>query len=100
MIGVWPCLMLGVMLIQKRLTPPPQDPIQRDMRNYFPFIITYIMAQFASGLVVYWTFSGLLSAMQQAYIMKSVGVPIHLFSKDEAEKELERKSRKARRPIP
>lgn len=91
MIGAWPCLMLCVMLIQKRLTPPPQDPIQRDMRNYFPFIITYIMAQFASGLVVYWTLSGLLSSMQQAYIMKSLGVPIHLFSKDETERELEKK---------
>ncbi|MCB1681405.1 MAG: membrane protein insertase YidC [Alphaproteobacteria bacterium] len=91
MIGVWPCVMLCVMLVQKRLTPPPQDPIQRDMRNYFPFIITYVMSHFASGLVIYWTFSGMISSLQQAYIMKSFGVPIHLFDKDKTEKELEKK---------
>ncbi|MCB1591047.1 MAG: membrane protein insertase YidC [Alphaproteobacteria bacterium] len=91
MVGAWPCAMLCVMLVQKQLTPPPQDQIQKDMRNYFPFIITYIMAQFPAGLVVYWTFSGLISALQQAYIMKSMGVPIHLFEKDKVEAELEKK---------
>ncbi|MFP4385975.1 MAG: membrane protein insertase YidC, partial [Alphaproteobacteria bacterium] len=56
-IGVWPCLMLAAMLIQKRLNPPPQDNTQRIMMRFFPFMITYIMSQFASGLVIYWTFS-------------------------------------------
>lgn len=91
MIGAWPCFMLCVMLVQKQLTPPPQDPVQRDMRNYFPYIITYVMAQFPAGLVVYWTFSGAISAMQQAYIMKSLGVPIHLFEKNKADAEMEKK---------
>lgn len=91
MVGAWPCFMLAVLLVQKQLTPPPQDQVQRDMRNYFPFIITYIMAQFPAGLVVYWTFSGAISAMQQAYIMKSLGVPIHLFEKNKTDAEMEKK---------
>ncbi len=89
-IGVWPCIMLVAMIFQKKLNPPPQDPLQRDMMNYFPFIITYVLSRFASGLVIYWTFSAILSILQQTYIMRSLGVPIYLFNKDEMEAELEK----------
>ncbi|MGH1456500.1 MAG: membrane protein insertase YidC [Alphaproteobacteria bacterium] len=91
MIGVWPCLMLIAMLMQKKLNPPPQDKMQRDMMNIFPFFITFIMAGFASGLVLYWTFSAALSVLQQAYIMKSMGVPIYFFEKDKFKEALEKK---------
>lgn len=91
MIGAWPCLMLVAMLFQKKLNPPPQDKLQRDMMNIFPFFITFIMAGFASGLVIYWTFSAILSVMQQAYIMRSMGVPIYIFEKDKFKEELEEK---------
>lgn len=83
--------MLVAMLFQKKLNPPPQDKIQRDMMNIFPFFITFIMAGFASGLVIYWTFSAILSVLQQAYIMKSMGVPIYIFEKDKFQEELEKK---------
>ena len=91
-IGVWPCMMLVAMLIQKKLNPPPQDSTQRFMMNIFPFFITMVMAKFASGLVIYWTLSATLSVMQQAYIMRSMGVPIYLFNKDKFAEEQERKS--------
>ncbi len=91
MIGIWPCLMLIAMLIQKTLNPPPQDKMQRDMMNFFPFFITFIMASFASGLVIYWTFSALFSIIQQAIIMRSCGVPIYIFNKDKFKEELEAK---------
>ena len=90
MIGVWPCVMLVVMIIQKKLNPPPQDQIQRDMANYFPFVITFVLSKFASGLVIYWTFSAMLSAAQQMIIMRSLGVPIHLFGETEDEKKIEK----------
>ena len=79
MIGVWPCLMLVAMQIQRRLNPPPTDPIQRDMAMWFPFMMTFIMAQFASGLVIYWTVSAYFGVAQQMIIMRKMGVPIHLF---------------------
>lgn len=90
-IGVWPCLMLAVTLIQKQLNPPPQDKTQRMMMNFFPFFITYIMASFASGLVIYWTFSALFSVLQQMFIMYRMGVPIYIFDRSNAEKELDKK---------
>lgn len=88
-IGIWPCMMLVAMMIQKKLNPPPQDPIQRDMMNYFPFVITFVLSRFASGLVIYWTISAALSILQQMFIMRSLGVPIHLFGETEEEKKLE-----------
>jgi len=88
-IGAWPCAMLLVMLVQKKLNPPPQDPIQRDMMRFFPFVITFILSKFAAGLVIYWTFSALISVLQQMFIMKRLGVPIHLFGETEDEKKLE-----------
>lgn len=91
MIGAWPCVMLVAMMIQKKLNPPPQDKIQRDMMRIFPFMLTFIMAGFASGLVIYWTFSAALSVVQQAIIMRSMGVPIYIFEKEKYEEELDKK---------
>ncbi len=89
-VGVWPCMMLVVMLFQKKLNPPPQDQLQKDLANYFPFMITFIMANFSSGLVIYWTFSGLFGMIQQGIIMHRMGVPIYLFNKDHFEEEMEK----------
>ena len=87
-IGVWPCLMLVAMIIQKKLNPPPQDPMQRDIANYMPFLFAYIMSKFAAGLVVYWTFSAFIGVIQQMIIMKSLDVPIHLFGETKEDKEM------------
>ncbi len=102
-IGIWPCIMLIAMLAQKKLNPPPQDATQRMMMNIFPFFITFIMAGFASGLVMYWAFSATLSVIQQSIIMKSMGVPIYFFNKQEykeiakkEEEELEKKRAEAK----
>ena len=85
MIGAWPCMMLIVMLLQKKLNPPPQDKVQRHMMNFFPFFITLIMSGFASGLVIYWTFSAAMSVLQQVFIMRSMNVPVYFFEKDRHE---------------
>lgn len=84
MIGPWSLVMLAMLLIQKHFNPPPQDQIQRDIANYMPWIMTYMLSRFASGLVIYWAFSNIFSVLQQAYIMRSMGVPIYLFSPDAA----------------
>lgn len=89
MIGAWPCFMLIAMLIQKQLNPPPQDPLQRDMATYFPIVMTFILAKFPSGLVVYWAVGAWFGLAQQMVIMRGMGVPIHLFGETEAEKKIE-----------
>ena len=83
-IGPWSIAMLCLMLIQKHFNPPPQDQMQKDIANFMPWVITFILAKFPSGLVIYWTFSNLISVIQQYCIMRSMNVPVYLFSKDEA----------------
>jgi YidC/Oxa1 family membrane protein insertase len=73
MIGGWPLLFCLSMIVQKRLSPPMPDPVQERIQTMFPYIITVMMAHFASGLVIYWTWSNVLSCIQQYYILKKVG---------------------------
>jgi YidC/Oxa1 family membrane protein insertase len=89
MIGAWPCMMLFFMLLQRQLNPPPQDPMQAAMVKFMPFFITYILSQFAAGLVIYWTFSNAFSVIQQYIIMRMMGVEVHLFSRSKEDREME-----------
>ena len=83
-IGPWSVAMLILMLLQQRLNPPPTDAIQKDMMRFMPWVVTFVLSKFPSGLVIYWTFSNLISLVQQYVIMRRMGVPVYLFSKDEA----------------
>ncbi len=73
MIGAWPVLFCLTMVLQKRITPPMADATQERLQTWFPFIATVMMAQFAVGLIIYWTWSNVLSIFQQYYILKKVG---------------------------
>jgi len=90
MIGPWSCLMFLAMLAQKRMSPPPQDPTQAMMANFMPYFITYLLAKFPAGLVIYWTFSNILSVVQQYIIMRSMGVEVHLFKRASDDKEMDK----------
>lgn len=83
MIGAWPIFMMIAMIVQKNISPPPEDPIQARLIAIMPYIMTFIMAKFASGLVIYWTINNILAIVQQVIIMRSMGVPVHLFQKDQ-----------------
>jgi YidC/Oxa1 family membrane protein insertase len=78
MLGVWPILMGITMWVQMRLNPAPADPIQASMFNWMPLIFTFMLASMPAGLVIYWTWSNLLSILQQSYIMKKNGTEIDL----------------------
>lgn len=73
-IGVWPVLMGLTMYIQQKLNPAPTDKTQANMFKWMPVIFTFMLGNFAAGLVIYWTWSNVLSIAQQKYIMKKVGV--------------------------
>ncbi|MEX1148263.1 MAG: membrane protein insertase YidC [Sphingomonadales bacterium] len=75
-IGVWPILMGLTMYVQQKLNPAPADPIQAKVMAFLPLIFTFILAQFAVGLVIYWTWNNVLSIAQQWVIMKRMGVSI------------------------
>jgi len=73
-IGIWPLIMGVTMFLQQKLNPPPPDPVQARMFMLLPIIFTFMMAQFAAGLVIYWTWNNLLSIAQQWTIMRRAGV--------------------------
>ena len=78
MIGIWPCLMLLTMQVQRKLSPPPTDPFQAQLMMMLPYVMTFVLAKFAAGLVIYWTFNNLFSTIQQYIIMRRMGVEVDL----------------------
>lgn len=77
-IGAWPCMMLITMIIQRKLSPPPADKMQAQIFALMPWIMTMVLAKFAAGLVIYWTFNNLFSTIQQYIIMTRMGVKVDL----------------------
>ncbi len=73
-IGIWPVLMGLTMYIQQKLNPAPPDPIQARIFMFLPLFITILLAQFAAGLVIYWTTNNVLSIIQQWIINKRTTV--------------------------
>ncbi|KPF88009.1 hypothetical protein IP70_00535 [alpha proteobacterium AAP38] len=73
-IGIWPLLMGATMWLQQKMNPANPDPVQQKVMMLLPFIFTYMMASFPAGLVIYWTWSNLLSIAQQWFIMRRMGV--------------------------
>lgn len=72
-LGVWPILMGITMYIQQKLSPKPANKDQARVFALMPVIFTFMLGHFASGLVIYWTLSNVLSIIQQRVIMKKVG---------------------------
>ena len=73
-IGIWPILMGLTMWFQQKLNPAPANKDQARMFALMPLILTLMLGHFASGLVIYWTLSNLLSIVQQKAIMYKNGV--------------------------
>lgn len=73
-IGVWPIIMGITMFIQQKLNPAPTNKDQARMFALMPVIFTFMLGHFASGLVIYWTLSNILSIIQQKAIMRKNGV--------------------------
>ena len=78
MIGAWPILMGLTMAAQRRLNPPPSDPMQAKLIKYMPLFFVFILSKFAAGLVIYWTWSNFLGLLQQYVIMRREGVDVSL----------------------
>jgi len=79
MIGIWPLIMGFTMFLQMRLNPAPPDPIQQQIFNWMPLFFTFLLAQFAAGLVIYWAWNNSLSVLQQYVIMRRSGVKVELW---------------------
>ncbi len=78
-------LLLGItMWLQFKLNPAQMDPVQQQVFAIMPWIMMFIMAPFAAGLLLYWITSNVLTIGQQAYLYSK-----HPQLKAQAEKDAE-----------
>ncbi len=92
-IGAWPLIMGITMFVQMKMNPAPADPVQQTVFTWMPVIFTFTLSNFASGLVIYWSWNNLLSVIQQGAIMKKAGAKIELW--DNLASMFRKKTRKA-----
>jgi len=69
-IGAWPLIMGVTMWIQQKLSPQPADQMQARIMMLMPIVITFILAPYAAGLVIYWAWSNTLGIVQQWALLK------------------------------
>ena len=59
-------IVLGLTLyLQFKLNPPPADPVQAQVFSIMPWVLMFVMAPFAAGLLLYWITNNMLSIGQQ-----------------------------------
>jgi YidC/Oxa1 family membrane protein insertase len=75
-LGLGICVLLYgfTMWLTTAMNPPAPDPMQQRIFQLMPIMFTFIMAPFAVGLIIYWTFSNVLSIFQQYIIMHRLKV--------------------------
>ena len=81
MIGVLPLFFGMTMWVTTNLNPPAADPTQAKIFAFMPLLMTYMLSASPAGLVIYWTWSNLLSMAQQMFIMHRTGTPIDLIDR-------------------
>jgi YidC/Oxa1 family membrane protein insertase len=67
-IGVWPLIMALTMFLQQKLSPAPADPVQATLMKFMPLLLLVMLYSLPSGLMIYWSFSNILSILQQFLI--------------------------------
>ncbi|MCL6740009.1 membrane protein insertase YidC [Sphingomonas sp. RB56-2] len=64
-------VLLGItMWLQFKLNPQQMDPTQQQIFSIMPWVLMFVMAPFAAGLLVYWVTSNILTIAQQAWLYK------------------------------
>jgi YidC/Oxa1 family membrane protein insertase len=69
-IGVMAIILGITMWLQFRLNPTPTDPIQQQVFAIMPWMMMFIMAPFAAGLLLYWITNNILSIAQQQWMYR------------------------------
>jgi YidC/Oxa1 family membrane protein insertase len=70
-VGVWP-LAYGLSIwVSQSMTPMTGvDPTQQALMKFMPLMFTFIMAQYSVGLLIYWTWSSVITILQQYIMMR------------------------------
>jgi YidC/Oxa1 family membrane protein insertase len=91
-IGLLALLLGATMYLQFQLNPAQMDPAQQQVFKLMPWFMMFVMAPFASGLLVYWITSNILTIAQQKFLYSR-----HPQLKAQAEKDTADKARAAAR---
>jgi YidC/Oxa1 family membrane protein insertase len=67
-IGVLPIILGITQYIQFQLNPQQMDPAQQQIFKIMPWVFMFMMANFATGLILYWITSNILTIAQQAWL--------------------------------
>jgi len=67
-IGVLAVLLGLTMYLQFKLNPAAMDPMQQQVFMIMPWVLMFVMAPFAAGLLLYWITSNILTLAQQKYL--------------------------------
>ena len=70
-LGVWPIAYgLSIWLSTSMSPQTATDPTQQAVLKFMPVMFTFIMAQYSVGLLIYWTWSSLITIIQQYIMMR------------------------------
>jgi YidC/Oxa1 family membrane protein insertase len=67
-IGILAVLLGLTMWMTFKLNPSTMDPMQQQIFNLMPWVLMFVMAPFAAGLLIYWVTSNILTIAQQSYL--------------------------------
>ena len=67
-IGILAVLLGITMWLTFRMNPTAMDPIQQQIFSIMPWVLMFVMAPFAAGLLLYWVTSNVLTLAQQSYL--------------------------------
>jgi YidC/Oxa1 family membrane protein insertase len=74
-IGVLAIILGCTMWLQFRLNPTPMDDMQKQIFSIMPWMMMFVMAPFAAGLLVYWITNNMLSIAQQWFLYRAHPAP-------------------------
>ena len=69
-LGILPLAYGFTMFLTTSMSPPAGDPAQQRIFQLMPLMFMFIMAPFAVGLLIYWTWSNVLTTLQQYVMMR------------------------------
>lgn len=62
-------ILLGItMWLTFRMNPTAMDPVQKQIFSIMPWMLMFVMAPFAAGLLLYWVTNNVLTLAQQTYL--------------------------------
>ncbi len=91
-IGILAVLLGFTMWLQFKLNPAAMDPMQQQIFMIMPWVLMFVMAPFAAGLLLYWITSNILTLAQQKYLYSK-----HPQLRAQAEKDATEKAKAAER---